>query len=73
MRGGPQPEAYDSDFARADGFDSFSDMVEFFEKQYGFAVPWPANRVETLSRSHSFGKGLCPRLRVAHLPSVAGR
>jgi len=26
---GPQPEAYDGDFARADAFDSFSDMVEF--------------------------------------------
>jgi hypothetical protein len=34
-QGGPQPEAYDGDFARADGFDSFSDMVDFFEKQYG--------------------------------------
>jgi hypothetical protein len=33
--GGVQPEQYDGDFAMADGFDSFTDMVNFFEKQYG--------------------------------------
>jgi hypothetical protein len=33
-RGGPQPESYDGDFARADGFDSFSGMLDFFEKHY---------------------------------------
>lgn len=33
--GGPDPENYDGDFARADGFDSFTDMAEFFRKQYG--------------------------------------
>lgn len=34
-QGGPDAESYDGDFARADGFDSFTDMVEFFRKQYG--------------------------------------
>lgn len=33
-QGGPDPEQYDGDFARADGFDSFSDMVEFFEREH---------------------------------------
>ena len=33
--GGVDPENYDSDFARADGFSTFQDMAEFFEKQHG--------------------------------------
>ncbi len=33
--GGVDPEHYDSDFARADGFDTFQDMREFFEEQHG--------------------------------------
>ena len=33
--GPPNPEEYDYDFAMADGFSTFPDMVEFFEKQYG--------------------------------------
>lgn len=28
-------ERYDNDFARADGFDGFQDMCEFFEKTHG--------------------------------------
>lgn len=38
------PEAYDYDFARADGFESFGDMVEFFEKQYG--LPFKGQLIE---------------------------
>lgn len=46
-QGGPDPEAYDGDFARADGFDSFGDMADFFEKEHGlpfhgFLIEWPA-------------------------------
>lgn len=33
--GGPAPCDYDGDFARADGFDTFTDMVEFFEREHG--------------------------------------
>jgi hypothetical protein len=33
--GGVDPESFDGDFARADGFDSFGDMVEFFRAEYG--------------------------------------
>lgn len=33
--GGVDPEHYDSDFARADGFDTFQDMREFFEREHG--------------------------------------
>lgn len=33
--GGVDPEHYDGDFARADGFNTFSDMAEFFEKEHG--------------------------------------
>lgn len=33
--GGVDPEHYDSDFARADGFGTFQDMREFFEKEHG--------------------------------------
>lgn len=43
-QGGPDPEGWDGDFARADGFDSFSDMVEFFEKQYG--LPFHGQLIE---------------------------
>lgn len=47
-QGGPQPEEYDGDFARADGFDSFTNMAEFFEGQYGF--PFEGQLIEwTLS------------------------
>lgn len=38
------PEAYDGDFARADGFDSFQDMADFFEKQYG--LPFEGQLIE---------------------------
>lgn len=33
--GGVDPESYDGDFAKADGFDCFQDMCEFFEKVHG--------------------------------------
>lgn len=34
-QGGPDAESYDGDFARADGFASFGDMLDFFDMQYG--------------------------------------
>jgi hypothetical protein len=40
----PQPEVYDGDFARADGFNSFSAMVEFFENHYG--LPFEGRLIE---------------------------
>jgi hypothetical protein len=43
-QGGPDAEQYDGDFARADGFDNFSNMVEFFEKQYG--LPFNGQLIE---------------------------
>lgn len=43
-QGGPDPENYDCDFARADGFDHFSDMAEFFKKQYG--LPFEGQLIE---------------------------
>jgi hypothetical protein len=43
-QGGPDAESYDGDFARADGFDSFGDMVEFFRKQYG--LPFKGQLIE---------------------------
>lgn len=43
-QGGPDPEAYDGDFARADGFDSFSDMADWFQKQHG--LPFSGNLIE---------------------------
>lgn len=47
-QGGPNAEEYDGDFARADGFDSFANMVEFFETQYG--LPFKGQLIEwTLS------------------------
>lgn len=38
-------EEFDTDFAQADGFDSFGDMVEFFREQHGlpfsgFLIEW---------------------------------
>lgn len=33
--GGVDPESYDGDFARADGFDNFLDMADWFQKQHG--------------------------------------
>lgn len=33
--GGPEPSCYDGDFARADGFQTFGDMCEFFETEHG--------------------------------------
>jgi hypothetical protein len=42
--GSGDPEAYDGDFARADGFDSFQDMAEFFDKQYG--LPFEGQLIE---------------------------
>lgn len=43
--GGVDPEHYDSDFARADGFDCFQSMREFFETTHGlpfsgFLIEW---------------------------------
>lgn len=43
-QGGPDAEQYDGDFARADGFDNFTNMVEFFEKQYG--LPFKGQLIE---------------------------
>lgn len=34
-QGGVDPENYDGDFARADGFASFTEMADFFEKTHG--------------------------------------
>lgn len=42
--GSPDPEKYDGDFARADGFDNFSDMLDFFDKQYG--LPFEGQLIE---------------------------
>lgn len=39
-----QLEDRDGDFARADGFESFSDMVDFFGKQYG--LPFKGQLIE---------------------------
>jgi hypothetical protein len=43
--GGVDPEHYDSDFARADGFRTFQDMRDFFEREHGlpfngFMIEW---------------------------------
>lgn len=43
-QGAPDPEAYDGDFARADGFDSFSDMADWFAKTHG--LPFKGNLIE---------------------------
>lgn len=45
--GGVDPEHYDSDFARADGFDCFQSMCGFFRKTHGlpfngFLIEWRA-------------------------------
>lgn len=45
--GGPDPEEYDGDFAHADGFESFGDMVEFFEGHYG--LPFEGQLIEWTS------------------------
>lgn len=44
-QGGPDAERYDGDFARADGFNSFSDMADWFAKTHGlpfhgFLIEW---------------------------------
>lgn len=43
--GGVDPEHYDCDFARADGFGSFGDMADWFAQQHGlpfdgFLIEW---------------------------------
>lgn len=43
-QGGPDPEAYDGDFARADGFESFNDMADWFREQHG--LPFTGNLIE---------------------------
>lgn len=42
--GGPDPERYDGDFARADGFGSFSEMADWFDKTHG--LPFAGNLIE---------------------------
>ena len=44
ITGGVDPEHYDGDFARADGFDCFGDMAEFFEREYG--LPFAGQLIE---------------------------
>lgn len=34
-QGGVDPESYEGDFVRADGFDSFTEMANFFEQEHG--------------------------------------
>lgn len=43
-QGGVNPEEYDNDFARADGFDCFTDMAEFFRKMHG--LPFYGDLIE---------------------------
>lgn len=43
-QGGPDAERYDGDFARADGFESFSDMADWFAKAHG--LPFSGNLIE---------------------------
>lgn len=43
-QGGVDPEHYEADFCRADGFDGFPDMMEFFEKTHG--LPFDGNLIE---------------------------
>jgi hypothetical protein len=43
-QGGVQPDQYDGDFVRADGFDNFSDMADFFAKHYG--LPFEGQLIE---------------------------
>jgi hypothetical protein len=43
-QGGPDAERYDGDFARADGFDSFTDMADWFAKAHG--LPFKGNLIE---------------------------
>jgi hypothetical protein len=42
--GGEDPESFDGDFARADGFNSFTDMLDFFRAQYG--LPFVGQLIE---------------------------
>lgn len=42
--GEPDAEMYDGDFARADGFDNFGQMIDFFEAQYG--LPFEGQMIE---------------------------
>jgi len=35
FEGSPDPNCYDGDFAHADGFDNFTELVEFFEREHG--------------------------------------
>jgi hypothetical protein len=44
-QGGPDAEAYENDFARADGFGSFGEMVDWFEQTHdlpfaGLLIEW---------------------------------
>lgn len=43
-QGGIDPEGYDGDFARADGFDTFLDMAAFFKARYG--LPFEGQLIE---------------------------
>lgn len=43
-QGGPDAEGYDGDFARADGFDSFGDMADWFRENHG--LPFSGNLIE---------------------------
>lgn len=43
-QGGPDPESYDGDFARADGFDGFSEMADWFAKTHG--LPFSGHLIE---------------------------
>lgn len=42
--GRPDPDYYDGDFARADGFDGFGEMADWFQKQHG--LPFHGNLIE---------------------------
>lgn len=46
-QGGADPEGYDGDFARADGFDDFGAMVKFFKREHG--LPFRGNLIEWLN------------------------
>lgn len=43
-QGGPDPDQFDGDFARADGFNSFPDMAAFFAREYG--LPFEGQLIE---------------------------
>ncbi|MHC2867939.1 hypothetical protein ACVIYH_009072 [Bradyrhizobium diazoefficiens] len=42
--GAPDAEQYDGDFARADGFGNFGEMLDFFDRQYG--LPFEGQLIE---------------------------